>query len=54
MASFNKKNMPNIMCNHKKGGVKKLNYAIVFARTKIKIIGLHKYPIDLKLIWSSG
>ena len=48
MATFNKKNMADIICNHKKPGVKKYKYAIGFASTQLRIIRLPKYPIDSK------
>ena len=48
MATFNKKNMADIICNHKKGGVKKINYAIDFTSMQLWIIRLRKYPIDPK------
>ena len=48
MASFNKKNMVDIICNHKKRRVKKLKYAIDFASTQLRIIMLRKYPNDTK------
>ena len=46
MATFNKKNMVDFICKHKKRRVKK--YAIDFASTQLRIIRLHKYPIDTK------
>ena len=48
MATFNKKNMADIICNHKKRGVKKQKYAIDFASTQLRIIRLRKYAIDPK------
>ena len=45
MAKFNKKNMADIICNHKKRRVKK-KYAIGFASMQLRIIRLHKYQID--------
>ena len=48
MASFNKKNMADIICNYKKTMGKKIKYAIDFASTQLRIIRLHKYPIDPK------
>ena len=47
MATFNKKNMADIICNHKKCGAKK-KYAIDFASTQLRIIRLLKYLIDPK------
>ena len=47
MPTFNTKNMVDIICNHKKCGVKK-KYAIDFASTQLRIIRLRKYPIDPK------
>ena len=32
----------------KKSGIKKYEYAIVFASTQLRITRLHKYPIDRK------
>ena len=46
MAAFNKTNMVDIICNHRKRGVKK--YAIDFASLQLRIIMLRKYPIDQK------
>ena len=46
MATFNKKNMVDIICNHKKRRVKKT--AIDFASKQLKIIWFRKYPIDTK------
>ena len=47
MATFNKKNMVDIICNHKKRSLKK-KYAIDFARKQLWIIKFRKYPIDTK------
>ena len=48
MATFNKKIMADIICNHEKRGVKNKIYAIDFASRQLRIIRLHKYPIDTK------
>ena len=49
MATFNKKNMADIICNHKKTWCKKKQkYPIDFASTQLRIIRLHTYPIDPK------
>ena len=53
MASFNRKNIADIICNHKKMWGKEIKYAIDFASTQLRIIRLHKNKIDPKLIWSS-
>ena len=47
MATFNKKNMVDIICNLKKRRVKK-KYAIDFASKQLRIIRFRKYPIDTK------
>ena len=46
MATFNKKNMVDFICKHKKRRVKKS--AINFTSTQLRIIWLRKYPIDTK------
>ena len=47
MATFNKKNMADIICNHKKRGVKK-KYTVDFGSSQLRIIRLRKYQIDPK------